>query len=202
MNKEIIEEACRRLQITPLFRKLPWKRAMEYVKIGKADAVFSIFKNNNRLKYYNYPDININRVKMVLITLKTNNIRITKLGDLRGKTVGVYLGSSYGKQFDNSDWIIKEAVVSNEALIKKQFYSRTDVMVMDECVAKYWCQKLNMKEKFKTLSYVVTTSPTYIAFSKIKSRLTGKNPAQQFSMVLKEMKQDGFINAVKKKYTF
>ena len=46
INKEIIEEACRRLDVTPVFRQLPWKRALEYVKEGSADAVFSLFKND------------------------------------------------------------------------------------------------------------------------------------------------------------
>ena len=202
MNKEILEEACKRLHITPVFRQLPWKRALEYVKHGDSDAIFSLFKNDERLKYYNYPDENINTVKMVIITTKKSDINVTTLEDLRGKIVGVYLGSSYGKKFDTSDWIIKEAVTSNEELLKKQAVGRTDVIVMDERVAKYWCKKLDMEDKFKTLAYVITTNPTYVAFSKKRRELTKKDFARRFSVVLKEMKNDGFIETLEKKYAF
>ncbi len=40
INKEMLEEACQRLNITPVFLKLPWKRALAYVKHGKGDAIF------------------------------------------------------------------------------------------------------------------------------------------------------------------
>jgi len=76
INKEILEEACQRLNVTPVFLKLPWKRALAHVKHGNGDAIFSLFKNEERLKYYNYPDENLNNVKMVLKTNKKSKIKI------------------------------------------------------------------------------------------------------------------------------
>ena len=107
INKEIVQEACRRLDMTPVFIQLPWKRALEYAKDGSADGVFSLFKNDERVQYYNFPEENINTVKMVLITNRENDIEIKSLEDLKGKVVGVYLGSSYGEQFDSAIWINK-----------------------------------------------------------------------------------------------
>lgn len=202
INKEILEEACHRLNVTPVFLKLPWKRALAYVKHGNGDAIFSLFKNEERLKYYNYPDENLNNVKMVLITNKENGIKINMLQDLRGKQVGVYSGSSYGKAFDDDDLIIKDAVNNNEILLRKQLIGRTQVIVMDERVAKYWCKKLTLENKFRTLPYVITMKPTYVAFSKAKEKRTKKDWSIQFSSVLKEMKNDGFIETLNNKYRF
>lgn len=128
INKEMLEEACLRLNITPVFLKLPWKRALAYVKHGNGDAIFSLFKNEERLKYYNYPDENLNNVKMVLI--------------------------------------------------------------------------MNKESEIKTLSYVITMKPTYVAFSKAKEKRTKKDWSIQFSSILKEMKNDGFIEALDSKYRF
>ncbi len=44
MNIDILKEACRRLNITPVFRELPWKRALGYAEHGKTDAIFSLLK--------------------------------------------------------------------------------------------------------------------------------------------------------------
>lgn len=202
INIEILEEACSRLHVTPVFRQLPWKRALAQVKHGNADAIFSLFKNDDRLKDYNYPDENINRVKMVLITHKENNIEIKSLEDLRGKTVGVYRGSSYGKTFDDDNLIIKDAVSSNDILLRKQALGRTQVIILDELVAKFWCKQLNMENKFKILPYIVTTNPTYVAFSKVKEKKTKKSWSQKFSKILREMKCDGFIDGLYKKNAF
>ena len=173
INKEIIEEACRRLGVTPVFNQLPWKRALDYAKEGKTDAVFSLFKNDERNRYYNFPQENINTVRMVLITNRESSIEITSLEDLRGRKVGVYLGSSYGDQFDTADWIIKETATTNKSLLRKQDSGRTDVSVIDERVATYWCRKIGMEERFRIHSYIVTENPTYVAFSKVKEEKNG-----------------------------
>ncbi len=150
MNIEIIKEVCRRLNVTPKFNKLPWKRALEMVKQGRADAIFSLFKNEERVNYYNYPEQSINSVKMVIVTTKKRNIRITKIEDLKGLKVGVYRGSSYGNEFDTSNWIIKDIAKDNETLLNKQLVGRTDAFVMDERVVKYLSKKLDIDDIFYT----------------------------------------------------
>ncbi len=200
INKEIIEEACRRLEITPVFTQLPWKRALKYAKEGQADAIFSLFKNDERVQYYNFPEENINTVKMVLITNRENDIEIKSMEDLKGKVVGVYLGSSYGEKFDSAEWINKTPAATNESLLRKQVVGRTDVVVIDERMAKYWCKKIDAENKFKTLSFTVTENPTYVAFSKASEKESGKNIAQKFSEVLKAMRNEGFMEEVNKKY--
>ena len=202
INKEIIEEACRRLDITPVFRQLPWKRALLYAKEGKADAVFSLFINDERIRYYSFPEENINTVRMVLITDRESTIEINKLEDLKGKKTGVYLGSSYGDKFDRADWIIKEPAHTNDSLLRKQDAGRTDVAVIDERVAEYWCRKIGMEDRFRILRFIVTENPTYVAFSKAKGEKNGKNLADRFSVVFKEMKNEHFIEKINKKYMF
>ncbi len=202
MNIEIVKEACRRLNVEPLFRQIPWKRALGYVRTGEADAVFSLFINEERRFHYNYPEENLNSVKMILITNIESGFSVNRLEDLKGKRVGVYLGSSYGEEFDDSDWIIKDQANSNEGLLRMQSVGRTDVIVMDERVAQYWSHEIDLKGRFKTLEYVVTQSPTYVAFSKVTAERTGIDWAVMFSETLKEMREEGFMDALEVKYLF
>jgi len=44
--------------------------------------------------------------------------------------------------------------------------------------------------------------PTYVAFSKAKEKRTKKDWSTKFSSILKEMKNDGFIEALDNKYRF
>ena len=200
INKEIVEEACRRLGMTPVFIQLPWKRALEYAKDGSADAVFSLFINDERVKYYNFPEENINTVRMVLITNRESDIEINSMEDMKGKTVGVYLGSSYGREFDAAGQILKEPATTNESLLRKQAANRTDFAIIDERMAKYWCKKIGMEDRFRILSFTVTENPTYIGFSEAKEKMHGKCIAERFSAVLKEMKNEGYIEKINKKY--
>lgn len=202
INTDIIEEACNRLDVTPVFIKLPWKRALEYAKKGRADAVFSLFKNDERNRYYNFTKENINKVRMVVITNRESNIKINSMEDMNGKRVGVYLGSSYGERFDGSDQIEKDPATTNESLLRMLAAKRTDVAIMDERVAKYWCKKIAMENRFKILNYIVTQKNTFIAFSKAKNKMNGKNLADRFSTVLKEMKAEGFIDKINATYSF
>jgi len=199
INTEIIKEACKRLHIKPVFIELPWKRALKNTKRGKADAVFSLFKNAERVKHYSFPEENLNTVRMVLVTNRESGVKINTLGDLRGKRVGIFLGSSYGAAFDNDKSIIKEAAPTNESLIRMQAAGRIDITVIDERVVKFWSKKIGMEDTFKILDFIVTENPTYVAFSKAKGN---KNWAAMFSGVLKEMKNDGFIEEINKKYAF
>lgn len=202
INKEIIEEACNRLDVTPVFIQLPWRRALNYAKVGSASAVFSLFKNIERMRYYNFPEENINTVRMVLVTNRESNIEINSMEDMKGKTVGIYLGSSYGEEFDKADQIVKDLATTNESLLRKQAAKRTDFVIIDERVAKYWCKQIGMEDRFRILNYIVTEKKTYVAFSKATEKVNEKDLASRFSAVLKEMKAEGFIEKVNAKYMF
>lgn len=202
INKKIIEEACNRLDLTPVFIQLPWKRALQYAKEGGADAIFSLFENDERIRYYNFPEENINTVRMVLVTNRESNIEINSIEDMKGKRVGIYLGSSYGEKFDTTDQIVKDPATTNESLLRKQAAKRTDFAIIDERVAKYWFKQIGMEDTFRILDYVVTEKNTYVAFSKATEKVNGKYIASKFSAVLKEMKAEGFIEEINAKYMF
>ncbi len=48
INIYLITQVCKQMGISPVFYELPWKRALRNVQTGDADAVFSLFKTDER----------------------------------------------------------------------------------------------------------------------------------------------------------
>ena len=184
INIYLIKQVCSRMGIEPVFRELPWKRALRNAETGDADAVFSLFKTDEREKLYNYTDNNLNTVKMVLFTNSDRELKIESMQDLKGFNIGVYRGSSYGYVFDTSFIFTRDVANSNENIIKKQLNRRTDAFVMDENVAEFWLEKLNCTDLIKPVNFTIFESKTYIAFSKLSD-----NNIKLFSSLLAEEKR-------------
>ena len=170
--------------ITPVFCELPWKRALRNVQTGEADAVFSLFKTEERENIFIFSETSLNTVKMSLFTNRSSTLAVKSIEDLKGLKIGVYRGSSYGKVFDNFRSCIKDPANSNKQIIEKQVRNRTDIFIMDENVADYWIKKLNYTEIIKPLDFTLITQDTYIAFSKSSDIDTNK-----FSSIIEEEKR-------------
>ena len=166
INIDLIKKVCTEMGIIPVFKELPWKRALDYAKSGKADAVFSLFRTGEREKIYMFPEQSLNTVKMALYKGRKNNLQITKLDDLNGLNVGVYRGSSYGPLFDRAEGFNKDAANTNRQLLYKQVKEKTDCFIMDEAVADYWISTLGYSDLIKPLDFIVYSQETFIAFNK------------------------------------
>ncbi len=199
IDADIIREVCQRLEIVPEFKEYPWKRALRYVKEGRADAIFSLFKTPDREKFLYYPALSINTEKNILFTLKENDYSVNRLSDLKDKTVGMVAGNSYGAEFDACEWIKKDIVSDVELLLKKQARGRTDFSVINELVGMHIVRKLGLDSKIRKLNYVVGEGPLYVAFSKAKGKKS-RELADKFSAVLSQLKEEGFLQKNLKKY--
>ncbi|WP_163834248.1 substrate-binding periplasmic protein [Spartinivicinus ruber] len=81
-------------------RLYPWKRAYKYALAGKG-GIIGFSKNSERLELFDYSDIMFYD-DMVLVTTKQGKFQYSKIEDLRGKTISVTLGASFGDDFDNA----------------------------------------------------------------------------------------------------
>ncbi|CAN2043640.1 hypothetical protein GMMP1_1160030 [Candidatus Magnetomoraceae bacterium gMMP-1] len=92
LDIEIVRKLCNHLGLEAEFQLLPWKRALNYVKNGKTDAILAPRYTKERAEFLYYTSESINIEKTVLISLKGSGIKITGLDDLKGKIVGVVKG--------------------------------------------------------------------------------------------------------------
>jgi polar amino acid transport system substrate-binding protein len=101
MHVDIIREFCKRNGIEPEFRVLPWPRALEEVKEGRAGAVSSPRKTEERTQFLIYPSEYFTMERTVIVGLKGKGIRASKLDDLKGRTCGVVRAYVYPPEFDS-----------------------------------------------------------------------------------------------------
>ena len=90
----------RELDVVFEVRMYPWPRAERYALDG-AGLIFGLPKTADRLTTLRYSDAASHR-NLWLVTRSDATFNFNKLEDLRGKTLGIVHGYSYGEEFDNA----------------------------------------------------------------------------------------------------
>lgn len=95
---ELTEAIVRKAGYTPEILPLPWLRALQTAQTGKG-VITGFSKNSERDKIFAYSD-SIYEDRVQIVTLKKAGITASSLADLKGMTIGIQRGSSYGSAFD------------------------------------------------------------------------------------------------------
>ncbi len=192
IDVDAIRLVCERAGCEPNFVDVPWNRAMSMVKNGEADAIFSLFRTEEREAFLVFPDEHLSLEKNVIVTAKGSGVTVNSLEDLKGKTVGVVDGYAYGDDFDNSDIFTKDAATDNDSVLKKQANGRTDAAVINELVLETVTPSLGLTDAFEIQNYVVSEGKMYAGFSKAKGEHSAKW-AKTFGEHLKALRAEGKI---------
>lgn len=195
---DIIRDACKSLSVTPKFRRYPWKRCLNYVKEGKADAIFPPIRTEEREGFLFFPDEPIMVKKVSVFARNESEISVGKLDDLKGLVIGVNTGYSYGKEFDAYKGLKKDYSRNINMQVRKLMSRRMDVAVAVEMPFRYISEKMGIADKIKRI-YVISESASYLAFSKTggeKNRLR----TEKFSQILKTLKKEGAVQKIIDKY--
>ncbi len=196
---DIIREVCKRNGITPVFREVPWARAMEEVRQGASDAIFSLFRNEEREAFLAFPEVGLSSEKNIIVSAAGGGLSVNSLEDLAGKTVGVVTDYSYGEGFDDADTFERDASGDNKTLLKKLQANRVDVIVINEIVFNSLARSLDVQNAFEVMGYVVADEPMYVGFSR-KSPKDAEQLAALFTTTLRELEAEGFLQEVYARY--
>ena len=147
----------------------PWNRAMAMAQDGTADAIFSLFKTAEREAFIQYPSTALYDNRTVLFTSKEYIGDIKSNDDLKGQTVGIVQGNSYGDAFDKSTHFTKDAVSSTDVMVKKFQGGRIKLFVEAEEVGNYVLKKNNVAG-YRVMSHVVVTEKSFVGVSKKSPR--------------------------------
>ncbi len=199
---EIVTEAMKKAGHTVSVEIMPWARALETVKEGGADAIFTAYKTPEREQFLNYSTEVL--VPQVVSFFVTKDSAITFDGDLTklGKAkIGVVNQISYGSVIDDA---IKSGVLANveksndsDSNVKKLLSGRFDVMPSNRYVAQYFLKQQGALDQVKELTPEAQNLPSYIAFT--KARDTAKLRAD-FDAGVAAMKASGAYQQVLDKY--
>ncbi|MDM8548831.1 transporter substrate-binding domain-containing protein [Desulfobacterales bacterium HSG2] len=199
MNVEIVLEACKRLGIEAELMPLSWARALKIIKKGGADAIFSGYRTKERTQFLYYPSEPINSLRVIIFAREGSETKVTRLEELKGKTVGLLRKYSYGEKFDKYQGVKRQLYNSVDELIKVLAKGRTDLIVAHEGIFRYRCKQENLQDRFEAV-YVISDEPLYVAFSKKALGEKGSALAEKFSGALQQMKKEGLVQKIMERY--
>ncbi|MFZ6655137.1 substrate-binding periplasmic protein [Undibacterium sp. TJN19] len=123
----------RELHVQFDIRRYPWTRLLVNARNGEG-IVFGLSRTRERLTIFHFSEpIYANYVW--LVTRSDATFTFNSMQDLKGKTVGIVRGTSYGDEFDanrNSLFQVEEDTGSHGARLKKLLNRRMDVMVFGD----------------------------------------------------------------------
>jgi polar amino acid transport system substrate-binding protein len=196
---EIIREVCKRIKIDPVFRELPWERALTEVQQGKANAIFSLLKTMEREDFLYFPAESISYEQFIFIARKDSGIKVKQIEDLDGRRVGLCRGYNYDPTFDGYRGFKREYARNDEQQLMKLKAGRMDVAIMNRQVFMFTARKMGMQDLFKVLKYEITPKHyMYVGFSKAKGEHS-RALAEKFDQVLKKMKKQGLFQKITEK---
>ncbi|MTI49134.1 amino acid ABC transporter substrate-binding protein [Sporosalibacterium faouarense] len=196
---DLAKEAFKRIGVEVRFQPIDWSMKEAELNSGNIDLIwngYTITMEREEKVAFTKPYL---ENKQVIITLSDSNI--VKKEDLIGKKVAVQSGSSsldavnkeqeLVKQFKNGELILFET--NNEAFMDLEA-GRTDAVVADEILARYYIQKRGVK-KYKILEEDFGKENYGIGLRKPDTELLEK-----LDQTLVELKNDGSAKLISEKW--
>ncbi|WP_255487341.1 substrate-binding periplasmic protein [Oceanospirillum sediminis] len=178
-----------------------WKRCLLEVQQGKADIVVAAYRIRSREAYLSFSQQPIVADKVTLFVNRQQPIEYRSPEDLKGKTVGLLLGDSFGEQFDRfvEQHGLIEYVSRGHQNFAKLALGRIDYMPLGQLSGELQSLRLGFHDDVMALNTEITTEHYYLALGH-HSGLQGYLP--YLNQRLKQMHEDGTIQRLIQKYSF
>ena len=99
IDVEIAREACGRMNIQPVFKKIAWQNKDVYLENGAVDCLWGSFTMNGREELYSWAGPYLKSRQVAVVRADSN---IYRLSDLSGKRIAVQNGSKPEELFLNN----------------------------------------------------------------------------------------------------
>lgn len=115
---QIVEQVFKKADIPFNLTFLPFKRGYELVKKGDYDGLFNFYQIDARLPHFDF-SAPIIKNPLVFFVHKDSAMTYESLEDLNQKKIGVVIGYTYGKEFDDAKNFIKDAAGEHQYHFRK-----------------------------------------------------------------------------------
>ncbi len=176
-------------------RVLPWTRALQMVRTGKADAIFTAYKNPERETFLDYSQEVLMAQEVFFYRKKGSAFQFDgDIASIREARIGIVSTISYGQVFDR----FKPAVRLDKANqlthnLQKLMKGRIDLLPSNRYVGEYTIREMGLQDRVERLPQMIESVPSYIAFS--KKRDLG-DLRRQFDEELRKMKVGGEYGSI------
>jgi len=198
VNIELTKEAFKRMGLEPRFGTRPWKRALLELEKGETMAVLSGFRLPSREAFAIFPSQHLAMETDVVIAHADSSVEIDSLEDLRGLTVGVVLGYTYGHELDSMKGLRKIETGSNPQLLGMLLKKRMDVILASRSVMEHLARKAGKLSEIRIV-HEFCNEPLYLFFSRARGKEAEKL-SHDFDKAVQSMHEDGIFQAIVDKY--
>ena len=181
---------------------LPWPRALFLVNEGDVDLVLTLFKSFGREQVYHFIEPSYGFEVNQLFTLKENPIEFTgQLQQLTPYSIGTVREYSYGKSFDQADYLNKLPALTEQVLLKLLLGKRIDMLIGNPLAFDDMIMRENVEDEVKAIEPYVAMTPVHMALTrkrpdaleikKILGKLTQQlKNSEQYQRLLQKYKLD------------
>ncbi|SOB58904.1 Amino acid ABC transporter substrate-binding protein, PAAT family [Pseudodesulfovibrio profundus] len=195
---EVVRSVFEQMGIDIHVEFLPWKRCLNMIKEGEADALLDVSITTDRLAYILFPEEPLSNSNSNIFYLNNKPLTYHSLADLSGMTIGTQFGYSYSADFDKADNFTKEPVSDIAFNIRKLMAGRIDAFIANRVFGE-------QAVRAKGLQNVISFAPTpisggnlFIGFS--RKRATA-DFVRQFDHALQEFKKTSGYAAIRERYS-
>lgn len=185
----LIAAAFERMGVAVEIDAVPWRRALGDLDHAEA-GVAGLYKTSERLKKYDFSEKLLDEV-IQLYVRDDDPFVFTGVASLKGRTVGVILGWSYGDEFDaaRKAGLFKAEEVAGDGLnFHKLVTGRVDTVVAIREAAAAVLATEGLSPRVKTLAPNLSSSPSFLAFNKSAARGA---LLERFNAALGTLRTDG-----------
>lgn len=197
LDYETSLEVLRSLGFDVRFEFYPWKRCLQMVRTGQADALLDAGLTHERKAFLAFPDEPLSTSRTVLFFKVETPFTFTSYNDLAGLRVATQLGYYYTQKFMESDTFERMPANGMEGGLKMLLAGHADLAAANLYSGLYTARTLGITGRIGHTRNAISSGDNYLAFS---LALGHAGLADRFSKALKEFKRTDQYAAVIERY--
>ncbi|MCP4322822.1 MAG: amino acid ABC transporter substrate-binding protein [Psychromonas sp.] len=180
---------------------IPWKRAVEYSKNGKYQAVLGGYYNQQRAEHFWYSD-SIATSDIVLFSQVENRVQVTTIASLNNQRVCVINGYFNGESFKKNQKIVRVKSNTLKHCFERLIAGRVDYLVANRLVGLALLNKEFVEDKstIQPMPLLLAQEQIYILWSKNVAENFELN--KQFNRALQQLINSGKVQQIWQKHGY
>ena len=199
---DIVKELFKRMDVEPVLKKYPLKRALNSLETGSSDGMMILIRTHEREKYLHFT-VPVCTAKGVIWSSAENGrspVEFKDFDDLLPYKIGITAGYSYGEAFDDflktADTEVANTDLNN---YKKLMAGRIDIFPGNYYVAKGIIKRNpELKDKF------VHSESSFIEWDlcmTVSKKSGFASRLGEINGIIEDLIAEGFVEKILKKYT-
>lgn len=195
---ELLKYLERKLNIRTDVQKVPWIRALEMMRQGKADIMVGLARTQEREAFIAYAEPAYYSVRPAFYSLKERNLELNSYQDLKKHLIGYTRASAYFEPFDKDKSIKKFDVGQESQLIDLLLNKRIDFIIGSEPQVDFEIHQRKLRSRIEKSDYKPgQKTKLYLGISRQSSLLARKDEIEK---ALESFLSDGSLKNATRLY--